>query len=163
VPAHKPPTDKTMAKRLAHLLLLRRVALAPLVHVCATPTQLLWRPLQLQAMEAGMVPSVAVVGARVGFTWEATGRKAGRRRQLGSAPPTRSLATIELLGTSPSLHPLQWPLVVPSVAIERARRCGACRRRRRRRRRRGPRGWGWGWRCRASHAIVLATPALLIE
>jgi len=161
---------------MRHAFLCGRVALTPLVHVCAAPAKLCWGPLLLQAMEARMVPSVAVVGAHIGFTREATRRKARRRRQLRSASPPCSLAAKELLGTRPPLHPLQRPLVVTSVAIKGAWRCGADRRRRWGRWGRGRWGWsGWGrrdkgrwgwscgWGCGTADTIVRAAPSILVQ
>merc|ERR1712066_1072089 len=78
----------------AHVCLRRRVALAPFVHVCATPAQFLGRPLLLQTMIARMVPSIAIVGSNIGFAWKATRWKTGGWWQLSGATSPRSFAAI---------------------------------------------------------------------
>merc|ERR1719150_579702 len=138
-------------KKTARILLRGRVALASLVHVYTTPFQLLWRPMQHQAMVARVEAGVAIVGARVGLPREAARREAGGRRQLGGTSPPHGLATIELLGAGPPLDPLHGPFVVPRVAVEWARRRGARTRRRRRRRPGGLGWWGPGGRGRRRH------------
>merc|ERR1719436_667484 len=122
----------------------RCVALAAFLHVGATPTQLAGRPLMLQAMEARMVAGIAIVRPGIGCWWEAAWWK------LRSAASLHRLATIDFLGTGPTLDPLQRPFIVPSIAIEGAWRGGAQR-------------WCWrmsGW---ASCAVMLTTPSLLVE
>merc|ERR1719382_1403408 len=99
-------------------LLRRCVALAAFLHVGAAPTQFAGRPLMLQAMEARMVAGIAIVRPGIGCWWEAAWWKARGWWKLRSAASLHRLATIDFLGTGPTLDPLQRPFIVPSIAIE---------------------------------------------
>jgi len=128
----------------------RCVGLAAFLHVGATPAQLAGRPLMLQTMEAWMVAGIAIVRSGIGCWREAAWWKARGWWKLSSAASLHRLATIDFLGTGPTLDPLQRPFIVPSIAIEGAWRGGARR-------------WCWrmsGW---ASCAVMLTTPSLLVE
>lgn len=96
-----------------------RVVLASLVERRATVLQLLWRPLLLQAVVAGMVAGIAIILEGVRLRRAAIIRDARRRWQLIRATPLSGLAAIELLSAGPALDPLVWSqVVVPSIAIK---------------------------------------------
>lgn len=106
----------------------RCIPLAAFILMVTAPLQFHRRPLPLQAREARVITRIAVVRAVVGLGWDAAGRRASWRRQLGRAAPVGSFAAIELLRAGPSFHPLQRvQIVVTCVAVERARRRHGCR------------------------------------
>jgi len=132
------------------------VALAALLHVGATPAQLVRRPLPLQAMEARVVACIAIVRTDISCWRETAGRKPGGRRKLCCAASLNSLATIQFFGPRPSFDPLHWPFIVAGIAIKWACTSGA------------DRFWCWrcwSWRagCGASHAVMLTAPSFFVE
>merc|ERR550525_2330119 len=158
---------------LHRLRLLRLLSLAPLVRCAAAVRNLRRGPRLPQAVHAKMVARVAIVDARVRcgrqprwWCW----REARGRRQLVGAAPVRRLAAVDLLRAGPAPDPLEGIyVIVPCIAVDRARRCRAHRSRRwhrcRRHRRcgRGRRGWCglWSRRCGAPLADVQAAINLL--